>query len=159
MYTWLLTGHLIGLFFWIGGLFATYWLLRIHAHAPKDARDTLTLMERSLALSMDLAAALAIGCGLAMALSNGGDHPTSTLFTAPGAGWFHIKLAVVVLGVLPVHGYIRAKIKRFSRAEVSPVSQWIWSLLLVAIVGIVLLVIKGPAAFAPKAADVTAPVS
>jgi uncharacterized membrane protein len=151
-YTWLLTAHLIGVFLWIGGLFAVYWLLRIHAHAPKDVLDKLTLMERSLALSMDLAAAVAIGCGLAMALVTAPgrpSHPTSSLFAAPGAGWFHIKLAVVVLGILPVHGMIRARIKKFSNGQISPIPQWIWSLLLAAIAAIVIMVIKGPDIFHP----------
>ncbi len=148
-YSWLLTAHLIGVFLWLGGLFAVYWLLRIHAHAPKDVLDKLTLMERSLALSMDLAAAVAIGCGLAMALTTGGSprHPTSNLFAAPGAGWFHIKLAIVVLGILPVHGMIRARIKRFSNGQISPIPQWMWSLLLASIAAIVIMVFKGPYIF------------
>jgi len=151
MYQWLLTGHLIGVFLWLGTLFAVYWLLRIHAQAPKDVLDKLTLMERSLALTMDLAATLAIGAGLAMALRKDGTHPTSNLFAAPGAGWFHIKLTVVALGILPVHGMVRAKIGKFGRGEISNVPQWMWSLLLVAIVAIVVLVIRGPAMFAPAA--------
>jgi uncharacterized membrane protein len=149
-YTWLLTAHLIGVFMWIGGLFAVYWLLRIHAYAPTDALDKLTLMERSLALSMDLAATVAIGCGLAMALSHGGDHPTASLFAAPGSGWFHIKLVIVVLGILPVHGIVRGKIKKFSQGKISPVPQWAWSLLITAIAAIVIMVVKGPMIFAPS---------
>jgi uncharacterized membrane protein len=140
--TWLLVAHLIGVFLWIGGLFAVYWLLRIHGHAPKDVSDQLTLMERSLALSMDLAATIAIGCGLAMAL---GQKPN--LFVAHGAGWFHIKLALVVVGILPVHGFVRAKIKRFSLGQITPIPQWPWSLLLATIAAIVIMVIKGPMIF------------
>ena len=59
---WILAGHLIGVILWIASMTATYWLLRIHEHAPNDARDRLTAMERSLALTMDIAATLAIGC-------------------------------------------------------------------------------------------------
>ena len=151
MYQWLLTGHLIGVILWLGTLFAVYWLLRIHAQAPKDVLDKLTLMERSLALTMDLAALLAIGAGLAMALSRGGIHPTGNLFATPGAGWFHIKLTVVALGILPVHGMVRAKIGKFSRGEISNIPQWMWSLLLIAIVAIVILVIRGPMMFASSA--------
>lgn len=150
MYQWLLTGHLIGVILWIGCLFTVYWLLRLHAQAPKDVLERLTLMERSLGLTMDLAAALAIGTGLVMALSKAGTHPTSTLFAAPGAGWFHIKLTVVVLGILPVHGMVRAKIGKFGRGQISNVPQWMWSLLLAAIAVIVLLVFRGPLMFAPS---------
>lgn len=136
-WSWLLAAHLIGVFFWIGGLFAVYWLVRIHAHAPKDVRDQLTLMERSLALSMDLAATVAIGCGLAMAI---GTH----LFTAPHSGWFHVKLAIVVLGILSVHGLVRARVGKLSRGESVKVPQWPWSLLIAALAAIVILAVKKP---------------
>lgn len=150
MQQWLLTAHLIGVIFWLGCLFAVYWLLRVHAQAPKDVLDKLTLMERSLALTMDLAAALAIGAGLALALRHDGTHPTSTLFAAPGAGWFHIKLTAVVLGILPVHGIVRGRIAKFSRGVISNVPQWLWSLLLISIVIVVVMVIRGPLMFAPS---------
>ena len=151
MQQWLLSAHLIGVILWLGCLFAVYWLLRVHAHAPKDMLDKLTLVERSLALTMDLAAALAIGTGLAMAIRHDGTHPTSTLFTAPHAGWFHIKLLVVVVGILPVHGMVRGKIGKFSRGVISNVPQFMWSLLLISIVIVVVMVIRGPLMFAGSA--------
>jgi len=144
---WLKTGHVIGVILWMGCLFATYWLLRLHAQAPKDAFEKLTLMERSLALTMDVAATLAIGTGLVMALTKNGDHPTTNLFATPGAGWFHIKVTVVVLGILPVHGIVRGRIAKFSRGETPTVPQWLWSLLLITIVAIVILVIRRPVLF------------
>jgi putative membrane protein len=134
---WVLAAHLIGVFLWIGGLFTTYWLLRIHAHAPKDVHDKLTLMERSLAMMMDIAATLAIGTGLYLAIS-------IHLFTMPHSGWFHAKLAVVVLGILSVHGMVRAKVGKFSRGQTPNVPQWPWSLLLAALCAIVILVVKKP---------------
>jgi uncharacterized membrane protein len=143
MLQWLLTAHLIGVILWLGCLFAVYWLLRVHAQAPRDVLEKLTLMERSLALTMDIAAALAIGAGLTLALLHIGDHPTSSLFTKPGAGWFHIKLTVVVLGILPVHGMVRGRIAKFSRGVIRNVPQWMWSLLLLAISAIVVLVMYG----------------
>jgi uncharacterized membrane protein len=148
MQQWLLTAHLIGVILWMGCLFAVYWLLRVHAKAPRDVLDQLTLMERSLALSMDLAAALAIGAGLAMALRHDGTHPNSTLFGAPHSGWFHIKLTVVVLGILPVHGMVRGRVAKFSRGVITRVPQFLWSLLLISIAIIVVMVIRGPLMFA-----------
>lgn len=148
MYSWLLVAHLIGVLLWVSGLASVYWLLRFHTHAPKEVHEKLTLMERSLALMMDLGATLAIVAGLWMAFSKDGTHPTTTLFGAPGAGWFHIKLTVVVLGVLSVHGLIRARVGQFGRGEVKPVPQWMWSLLLVSLVAIVVLVFRGWAMFA-----------
>ncbi len=134
---WVLAAHLIGVFLWIGGLFTTYWLLRIHASAPKDVHDKLTLMERSLALMMDIAATLAIGTGLYMAIS-------IHLFSMPHSGWFHTELAIVVLGILPVHGIVRGRIAKFSRGQSASVPQWAWSLLLAALCAIVILVVKKP---------------
>ncbi len=131
---WLLAGHLTGVVLWLGALFAVYWLLRVHAHAPKDVLDKLTLMERSLAMSMDLAAAAAIGFGIAMAVS------PLNLFkvTETNPPWLHVKLALVVLAILPVHGMVRSKIKKFSQGKITPVPQWAWSLLLVGVVGAIL---------------------
>jgi uncharacterized membrane protein len=148
MYTWLLTAHLIGVLLWVGSLFTVYWLLRFHTQAPAAASDKLVLMERSMALVMDLGATLAMGCGIAMAVMKGGTHPTTNLFATPGAGWFHIKLTIVVLGVLSVHGMLRARVAKFSRGETPTVPQWLWSLLLVALVGIIVMVFRGPLLFA-----------
>jgi len=142
MYQWLVTGHLIGVILWMGCLFSVYWLLRLHAQAPTDVLDKLTLMERSLALTMDLAATLAMGTGVALALGRSATHPTTNLFAAPGAGWFHIKLTLVVVGVLSVHGLVRGKVAKFGRGQISPVPQWAWSLLLASIAGIVILVMR-----------------
>jgi uncharacterized membrane protein len=140
VYLWVLPAHVIGLFLWLGGMFTVYWLLRVHATAPKEMHERLTLIERSLAMMMDIASALAIGTGLALALA----HPAGNLFGLPKQGWLHAKLAVVVLGILPVHGMIRARIKKFSQGKVTDVPQWQWSLLLVAMVAIVILVERRP---------------
>jgi uncharacterized membrane protein len=149
-YSWVLTGHVIGVILWLGCMIAVYWLCRIHTHTPKDAQDQLTLMERSLAMVMDIAATLAIGCGLAMALTHNSRHPTTTLFGAPGAGWFHIKLTIVVLGVLSVHGLCRARVGRYSRGDLKKMPQWPWHVLLASIVGIVIMVVQGQGWFAPS---------
>ncbi|MBS1123717.1 MAG: hypothetical protein H6Q90_5945 [Deltaproteobacteria bacterium] len=154
MFQWLLAGHLIGLFLWIGGLTTVYWLLRFHAQAPKDAHEKLTLMERSVALSMELAATLAIGCGVAMIFKRPVEGMPN-LFATPGAGWFHIKLTVVVLGVLSVHGMLRARIKKFGQGNVAPVPNWLWSMLLVSVTAIIILVFRGPIMFA-KSVDAPA---
>jgi uncharacterized membrane protein len=140
---WLRAGHFVGLFVWIGGMFAVYWMLRFHAHAPREAHEKLVLSERALALMLDLGATLAIVSGLVMALGH-----TPNAFGRPGGGWFHIKLTIVVLGMLPVHGMLRARIKKFSQGNVSEVPSWQWSVLLGSITAIVLLVTQGPRWFA-----------
>ncbi len=118
------TAHLIGVVLWVSGLTTIYWMLRFHDHAPKEVHEKLTLMERAMALSTDIAAAVTIGCGIAMSLS-----PVN-LFTMKGQGWLHLKLAAVILGILSVHGILRARIKRYSRGQLKPVPMWAWSLLL-----------------------------
>jgi uncharacterized membrane protein len=140
---WLKAGHLISLFLWVGGLFAIYWMLRLHAHAPKEAHEKLTLMERSIALATDIAAAVAMGTGIAMLF-----QPHGFYLAQPGAGWLHIKLTVVVLGILPVHGMLRGRIKKFGGGKISPVPEWQWSVLLASITAVVLLVTQGPRWFA-----------
>ena len=131
---WVLAAHLIGVFLWIGGLMSIYWIQRLHAHAPKDSWDKLTAMERSLALTTDIAAAAAIGTGIVMLF-----HPQN-MFQLPKMGWLHAKLAIVVLGILPLHGMMRARVKKFSRGEMPSVPQWQWSLLLACLVAIIILV-------------------
>jgi uncharacterized membrane protein len=150
LWTWLVSGHLIGVFIWIGGLFATYWLLRIHSNSPTEMHEKLTLMERSMALMMDVASALAIGCGVALIFTQSPSNPTGNLLTQKGAGWLHIKLTVVVLALLPVHGMIRARIKKFGMGTISPVPQWQWTLLLAAITAIAILVFVVRFAMLPK---------
>jgi uncharacterized membrane protein len=131
------SAHLISMVLWISGLTAIYWLLRMHDHAPKEMRDKLTLLEGALALSADIAATVTIGCGLAMSLS-----PINQ-FSAKGGAWLHIKLAVVVVAVLSVHGMLRGRIKKFGQGKITPAPGGMWSLLLAGVtVAIVLATTK-----------------
>lgn len=136
-YAWVKSGHLIGVILWMGGLFTVYWLLRMHANVAKEMHEKFTLMERSLALMMDLAATLAVGCGIAMIFGQ-----TPNFLAQPHHGWFHIKLTVVVLGVLSVHGMIRARVGKFGRGQVAPVPPWIWTVLLASVMAIMILVFR-----------------
>ena len=143
--SWLITGHVIGVLLWVGSMFTVYWLLRFHTQAPASASDKLVLMERSMAMVMDLGAMLTMGCGIALIFGVPGSyHEGVTMFSLPKVGWFHAKLTIVVLGILSVHGILRKRVARFSRGETPTVPQWIWSLLLVAIVGIVVMVMRRP---------------
>jgi uncharacterized membrane protein len=119
-----LTAHLVSVVLWISGLTAIYWMLRFHDHAPKEVHEQLTLQERALALSTDIAAAVAIGCGLALAFS-----PNNLFLLKPNV-WLHIKLAAVLVMVLPVHGMLRGRIKKYGMGKITPVPTWLWSMLL-----------------------------
>lgn len=123
-YNLVLSAHLISVVLWISGLTAIYWLLRLHDHAPKEMHEKLTLLERSLALSVDIASTVAIACGVAMAVS------PINLFTAKGGGWLHIKIVVVLVAILSVQGMLRGRIKKFAQGKIAPVPSWMWSLLL-----------------------------
>ena len=136
IYLWVRAAHLISVVLWISGLSTLYWLLRLHDQAPKEMREKLTLMERSLALSSEVTSVVAIGCGLAMALS-----PINQ-FTHNG-GWLHIKVTVVVLAILSVQGMLRGRVKRFARGEIKPVPGWMWSLMTTGVaIAIILAVTK-----------------
>jgi uncharacterized membrane protein len=136
-YSWVLSLHLLAMVIWVGSMFAVYWLLRIHSHAPKDVLDRLTLMERSIALLMDLGATVTIICGLVLALD---PSVPSNWFNATLYGpWLHIKLTIVVLGLLPVHGMIRGRVAKFSRGQIGPVPSWQWSMLLASVMAIIVI--------------------
>jgi uncharacterized membrane protein len=139
-YGWVKAAHLLGVVFWIAGISTVYWLLRIHAHAPKDVLEKLTLMERSLALMTDVAATVAIGCGLAIAINGQPGFGFNWFEVNPNnRAWLHIKLAVVVLAILPVHGLVRARVKRFGQGKIAPVAEWQWSLLLAGVMASIVL--------------------
>jgi uncharacterized membrane protein len=123
-YSLVQTAHILAVVLWISGLTAIYWMLRFHDHAAKESREQLTLQERALALATDIAAAVAIGCGLAMAFS-----PVNRFVVKPNV-WLHIKLTAVVLMILPVHGILRGRIKRYGMGQITPIPTWLWSLLL-----------------------------
>jgi uncharacterized membrane protein len=121
-----------GFVVWIGGLLACMSLLYVHTLVDPGARDAFTKVEKSVALLMDMGAALAIGAGLTRALN-----------TTPNAfqtgGWLHVKLTVIVVGILPAHGMVRAKIKRFAKGEVKPLPRWLFTVVLAAVAVVVAL--------------------
>ncbi|MFT3698213.1 MAG: CopD family protein [Kofleriaceae bacterium] len=127
LYALVKTAHVLGMVLWISGLTAIYWMLRFHDHAPKSSHEQLTLQERALALATDIAATVTIGCGVAMAVS------PINLFGTPGQGWLHVKLAAIILLILPVHGMLRGRIKKYSQGNLTPAPSWMWTMLLVGV--------------------------
>ncbi|MCA9676121.1 MAG: CopD family protein [Kofleriaceae bacterium] len=124
---WLTTIHVVGVILWISSLTAVLALLSVHGKVDGVARESLGRMERALAMIMDLGATIAIGAGLWRAL---GVKPTEF-----GHGpWLHIKLTVVVLGVLSIHGLARVKIKRFREGRVRALPPILWVVFFAAVV-------------------------
>jgi uncharacterized membrane protein len=127
--SWLHVGHVLGFTVWVAGLVAVAALLRAHEAADAASRPGVILAARNMALLMDLGATLAIAIGLIMAF-NSQQYPNTAFKTG---GWLHVKLAVVVLGLLVPHGMMRAKIGRLRRgAQTGRLASWVFSVILLA---------------------------
>src|SRR5512141_2716561 len=98
MREWLTVGHVLGFVLWVGGLMTVLQLLRVHGAVEGAARDVLARHERKAAMLMDLGATLTLVAGLWRAF---GDVPNAFKTGA----WLHIKVALVVVVLLGLHGY------------------------------------------------------
>jgi len=137
IYNWLRVAHVFGFVVWIGGMLACLSLLHVHTLVEGAARDALTKVEKSVAMLMDMGATMAIAAGLTMALQYQGSNFTTTAFSS--GGWLHVKLTVVVLGLLSAHGIVRARIKQFSRGQIKPMPRWLFTAVLAAVAIIIAL--------------------
>lgn len=106
-YLWLKAGHLLGVVGWLGGMLAVISALGA-GNAPGGKR---------VAMVMDLGATLAIGAGLALLL---GLEPSP--LTRPN---FHIKLTVVIVGLLGLHGFLRVRLGKVSRGAAEGVPGFV----------------------------------
>lgn len=131
-YNWLRVGHVIGFVMWIGGLVTVLQLLRVHGAVEGAARDVLARHERKMALVMDLGATLTLVCGFVTAL---GGH---TNYFTTGA-WLHIKVTIVALVILSLHGWTRVQVKRFRKGQVRPIPVITTYAVLVAAAAVILL--------------------
>jgi uncharacterized membrane protein len=119
---WLAAAHVVGVILWVGGLTAVLALLHVHPRIDEAGRKLLTQLEKRFAALMELGALVAIGTGLYRALSR-----TPNEFK--NGGWLHVKLTVVVICILSVHGIARAKIKKYSQGDARPLPPTVWILL------------------------------
>jgi putative membrane protein len=131
-YNWLRVGHVLGFVLWIGGMVALLQLLRVHGAVEGAARDVLARHERKVAVMMDVGATLTMVCGFVTALGG------TVNYFKTGA-WLHIKLTLVALVIIGVHGWSRAQVRKFRNGEVRPVSPAITWIVLAAAAGIILL--------------------
>lgn len=130
-YLWLRVVHIIGFVLWSAGLVAGIGLLRAYVKANAEARPSLVPLLKKTGALMDAGATFAIGAGLWRAFGG----PVNAFKTG---GWLHAKLAVVVLGVLSVHGLVRAKMRKYREGNVQPLPNWVMPMLLVAL-GIIIV--------------------
>ncbi len=131
-YNWLRVGHVIGFVVWIGGMVGVLQLLRVHSHVEGAARDVLGRHERKMALLMDLGATLTLVCGFVTALGG-----TTNYFTT--GAWLHIKVTIVAVVLLGMHGYARVQVKRFRKGQVKPIPVITTYVVLVAAAAVILL--------------------
>ncbi len=131
-YNWLRVGHVIGFVLWIGGLMAVLQLLRVHGAVEGAARDVLARHERKVAVMMDFGATLTMVCGFITALGG------TTNYFKTGA-WLHIKLTLVAVVIIGMHGWARASVKRFRKGQVKPVSPVLMWVVMAAAAAIILL--------------------
>lgn len=128
---WVRAAHVFGFVLWTGGLCALTMLL---SSAP--GLVALSRAGKRIAMLADIGAAIAIAAGVAMTL---GIEPSPM-----SQGWMHVKLTIVVVGLLGLHGFSRVKLKRAQSAEGATVSP-LWSAAVIAVVAaIIVLAIARP---------------
>lgn len=133
---WIHVGHILGFVLWVGGLLAVAALLRAHEGADAASRPGILGIARSTAILMDVGATLTIALGLVMAFKSP-MYPNTAFKTG---GWLHVKLALVVVGIIVPHGLIRRRIAALKRdAKPGPLPGWIVPLLLVAAIAVIAL--------------------
>jgi uncharacterized membrane protein len=132
-YQWNLAIHVFGIVLWTGGMFACLRLLAAHGAAGKAAPEGLSLAERRTAVVMDIGATIALLTGLYMLFYS----PTQPL---KQGGFMHAKLTLVVLGVFGLHGFTRAKVRKFRNGDVRALPGFVVPLLLAVVLGVIVLV-------------------
>jgi protoporphyrinogen IX oxidase len=132
LYSWMKVLHVVGFVLWIAGLWAGIWLLKAHNSVDASSRPALVGAERKVGASMDAGATFAIVAGLVLAFAG----PINAFKTG---GWLHVKLTLVVLAVLGIHGLVRVKMRKFRNGDLTPLPAWVVPVLLVAVVAIIAL--------------------
>jgi uncharacterized membrane protein len=125
--------HLIGVVFWIGGLFT---LALTMAASGDDAalRTKIGGILRRVAIATDAAAGVAIVGGLAVLMVRSWD------LRQP---WMHMKLTFVV-GLLAVHGILRVRAKKMAGGGPAPKPTLAIGVAVLAIAIVSLAVLKRP---------------
>ncbi len=131
-YQWVKVAHILGFVLWSSGLLTGLFLLRAHAAVEASARNAFVPIERVVGIIMDAGATVAIAAGFVMAFG-------TTPIAFKTGGWLHIKLTLVVVGVLSIHGLLRVKMRKFRNGDVAALPSWILPVLLIALTGIIIL--------------------
>jgi uncharacterized membrane protein len=109
---WLVLLHLLGVILWVAGLLSVTLLLSSIGDADKNLRDKVIelagKLERTLALPGFL---LAMVFGFILLFGNALGHSPLR------QGWMHMKLTVVLLGLLPIQGLLGARRKKLRTTD------------------------------------------
>ena len=130
--SWLRVGHVFGFVCWIAGIVTVLQLLRVHGAVEGVVREVLARQERKAGILMDVGATLTIIFGLWMALGQ-----TPNAFSR--GAWLHIKLTIVALVLLGIHGWLRVQIRRFRHGQVRHVSTILIVVVLLAAAAVITL--------------------
>src|SRR5688500_2701085 len=103
-YNWIRALHIFGVFLWMGTMIGLSHTMVAHAQADLGARPAFHALERKTAMMMDIGALLSIGFGVYLLLETEG---------VMKHGYMHAKLGLVLLGVLGMHGFLRAKVRKY----------------------------------------------
>jgi putative membrane protein len=126
-----LTVHVIGITFWVGGLF-TIALFLSSAGDDAATRASIGAIARRVARATNVAALLAIAGGVALLVLRTWD------LRQP---WMHIKLTFVV-GLLAVHGIVRVRTKKLASGGPAPTNFAAIGVAALAIAIIAVIVLK-----------------
>ncbi|MHA7872327.1 MAG: protoporphyrinogen oxidase HemJ [Hyphococcus sp.] len=139
-YLWLKSFHLIVVIAWMAVLMYLPRLFIYHHQASKggEAEKHFIVMERRLLKGIGNPSIVAVWVfGILMLIAN-----PATL----SSGWFHLKLALVVL-VSAIHGFYAAAQRKFAAGE-RPRSERFWRIInevpFIALIVIVIMVIVKP---------------
>ena len=108
-YVWLKAGHIIFVIFWIAGLFMLPRFFVYHQEAAPDSPEAALWVERErrlLRIILDPSIAVVWVLGIALAFT----------VDAWSQGWFHAKLALVLL-LSGYHGWLAGYAKKLARGE------------------------------------------
>ena len=112
-YLWLKAGHIIFVVFWMAGLFMLpRQMIYVHPSAAGSEEEALWVKRMGLLRKIILTPSLIVVwvLGLLMSIQLG------LLDGAPGLGWLHAKIFVVVL-LTGFHGYLVAQSKRIAKGD------------------------------------------
>ncbi|HUH01527.1 MAG TPA: CopD family protein [Kofleriaceae bacterium] len=137
-FAWVRAGHIFGFIMWVGTMFGLYQVMFAHGRTDEAGRKGLLELERAMAMAMDVGALIAIGTGVAMLLL-----VEPSYLKQP---WMHIKLTLVVVGMLGAHGYARVKVRKLREGSTDTPPPAIFGLLNLFLIAIIIMAVVEPLA-------------